>query len=57
MDRETLTMHELADTTFEWLLKQGRSCYVPALLLTLVHPRAWKASFLKSTFTDLYSGR
>jgi hypothetical protein len=46
-------MHELADTTFEWLLKQGRSCYVPALL-TLIHPRAWKASFLKSTFTDLY---
>ena len=54
MDRETLTMHELADTTFEWLLQQGRSCYVPALLLTLIHPRAWKASFLKSTFTDLY---
>jgi hypothetical protein len=47
-------MHRLAATIVEWLLKKGRSCYVPALLLTLIHPRAWKASFSKSAFTDLY---
>jgi hypothetical protein len=37
-------MHNLADTIFEWLRKKDRSCYIPALLLTLIHPRAWKAN-------------
>jgi hypothetical protein len=47
-------MHKLPDTIFESLLKKGRSCYIPALLLTLIHPRAWKANSWKSTFTGLY---
>jgi hypothetical protein len=29
-------MHKLADTIFEWLLKKDRSCYIPALLRTLI---------------------
>src|SRR5215213_3073955 len=48
-------MHKLPDTIFRSLLKKDRSCYIPALLLTFIHPRVWKVHHPESTFTNLYS--
>src|SRR5215218_5400705 len=46
-------MHKLTDTSFRSLLNKGQDVATAALLLTLIHPRAWKANSWKSTFTDL----
>src|SRR5215204_6342179 len=48
-------MDKLPDTIFRSLLKKDRSCYIPALLLTFIHPRVWKVHHPESTFTNLYS--
>ena len=39
---------QASSTIFRSLLKKGRSCYLPALLLALIHQSAWKENSAKS---------